>query len=160
MTDGADLLPWATSMLLEWHLADPVSWKEQERNAVISGLQQNRNPFIDRPELAVLAFGAPTGVRPEPSISFALGPNAPNPFGSSTVIRYTVPGRAGVSLRVYNTAGRLVRELAAGDRAEPGSHAVTWDGRDRSGRRVASGVYFYRLEAGENRATRKMLLLR
>ena len=50
MTDGADLLPWAQDMLIEWHQSDPVSDKERERNQVIYGFQGNRNPFIDRPD--------------------------------------------------------------------------------------------------------------
>ncbi|MFO7649753.1 MAG: FlgD immunoglobulin-like domain containing protein [bacterium] len=62
-----------------------------------------------------------------------------------------------VSLRVYNTAGRLVRVLEEGERA-PGRYSTRWNGRDDEGRRLAAGVYFYALEAGERRLSRKVVL--
>ena len=52
MADGADLKPWAVSMLLEWHHLDPVSQKEKDRNEAVYSLQDNRNPFIDNPLFA------------------------------------------------------------------------------------------------------------
>ncbi|MBU1369828.1 MAG: endonuclease [Bacteroidetes bacterium] len=52
MTDGADLLPWAISLMLQWHEQDPVSQKEIDRNNDIYQIQQNRNPFVDHPEFA------------------------------------------------------------------------------------------------------------
>ncbi len=52
MTDGADLLPWALSLMLQWHEQDPVSQKEIDRNNAIYQIQNNRNPFIDNPEFA------------------------------------------------------------------------------------------------------------
>lgn len=90
----------------------------------------------------------------------SLLPNAPNPFRDRTLIGFEVPaGAAGARVLIYDTAGRLVRTF---DRPglTPGHHAVTWDGRDTSGRRVASGVYHYRLEAAGESRTRKMLILR
>jgi len=90
---------------------------------------------------------------------FALGQNVPNPFNPQTTIRFSVPDTRGVTLRVYDVAGRLVNTLV--ERQYPaGTHVVNWDGTDRRGASVASGVYFYKIIAGTDVATRKMVLLR
>jgi putative hemolysin len=70
----------------------------------------------------------------------ALHGNAPNPFGSSTVIRYELPGPAPVTLTIYDASGRRVRGLLRNEPGGVGSHVVSWDGRDDRGRRVASGA--------------------
>ena len=67
---------------------------------------------------------------------------------------------APVTLRVYNVAGALVKTLVNGERAPGIAHAVTWDGRNNAGQRVASGVYFYRLVTKEFSRTKKMVLLK
>jgi hypothetical protein len=88
-----------------------------------------------------------------------LDQNYPNPFNPHTTIRFGLPSHASVELRIYSVSGQLVRSLV--DRTlHPGRYAETWDGRDERGRPVASGVYFYRLRAGDFRQTRKMTLLR
>ena len=94
-----------------------------------------------------------------PPRTWALGQNVPNPFNPTTVIRVMVPASGGHAvLAVYDVAGRRVRTLLAG-RLSAGEHRVSWNGRDDAGRRVASGVYFYRLTTDRFRATRKMVLL-
>ena len=91
--------------------------------------------------------------------SFALYGNRPNPFATSTTIRFAVPGAgADVHLAVYDIAGRRVRSLTDGFTAA-GEHSVTWDGADDSGRSVGSGIYFYRLDSATFTATRKLVLL-
>ena len=62
-------------------------------------------------------------------------------------------------LRIYNVSGRLVRTLVNGT-VPAGRGSVVWDGRDQQGERLASGVYFYRLESSDRSATKKSLLLR
>jgi hypothetical protein len=103
-----------------------------------------------------LVTGTPGGA---PTV-FALRQNTPNPFNTGTVIPYDLPrehaGR--VSVRIYDVSGRLVRRIE--ERQPPGRHSFRWDGRDEVGARAASGVYFYRLEAGTVSATRKMVLLK
>jgi hypothetical protein len=96
---------------------------------------------------------------PETPAASYLSQNYPNPFNPLTMIRFGLeePGR--VSLRIYDTAGRLVRMLIDEAR-DAGHYAEEWDGRDSAGRTVASGVYFYRVEAGEYTETKKMVLLR
>ena len=97
-------------------------------------------------------------VEPVPLLN-ALHQNHPNPFNPVTTIGFSLGGRGHVSLAVYDVAGRLVKVLA--DRVmDAGPHEAAWDGRDARGKAVASGVYFYRLETGVYRDTRKMVLLR
>ena len=64
-----------------------------------------------------------------------------------------------MTLRVYDVAGHLVRTLVDAQRS-PGTYEARWDGRDERGRGVASGVYFYRLRAGDFSQTRRMVLLK
>lgn len=88
-----------------------------------------------------------------------LEPNRPNPFGPSTAIICRMPQRDNAVLRIFDAGGRLVRTLVNGQ-LEPGTHVLTWDGRDETGVPVSSGVYFCRLKAGTISQTRKMILAR
>jgi hypothetical protein len=85
--------------------------------------------------------------------------NYPNPFNPATTIEYALPGTADVTLGVYDSAGRLVVVLESGVRSA-GTHQVDWDGHDATGGRAASGVYFYRLRAGDHSLTKKLVLLK
>ncbi|MEW6684933.1 MAG: FlgD immunoglobulin-like domain containing protein [Candidatus Edwardsbacteria bacterium] len=85
--------------------------------------------------------------------------NAPNPFSSQTAIRYSLSAMSHTTLKIYNVAGQLVKTLV-NEPQEPGYYAVRWDGKNQSGVSVASGVYFYRLRAGDFTAIKKMILLR
>lgn len=91
--------------------------------------------------------------------AFALKQNAPNPFNPTTVISYDLPKAAHVSLEVFNVLGQKVKTLVNGFQ-EAGTQSITWDGTDNSGASVASGIYFYRLGAGEFNATKKMMMLK
>jgi len=86
--------------------------------------------------------------------SVHLDQNFPNPFNPSTTIRYGLPNRSIVQLAVFNTLGQLVTVLVQRE-VEAGNHEVRFDALN-----LASGVYFYRLKAGEYVQTRKLLLLR
>ena len=94
-----------------------------------------------------------------PAMPLTLYQNQPNPFNPSTTIRYYLPERMRVALDVYDVSGRLVARLVSEDQ-ERGDKAVRWDGRGMLGRRVSSGVYYYRLQAGKEFISRKMVLLR
>jgi hypothetical protein len=83
---------------------------------------------------------------------FSISQNYPNPFNPSTIISYAVPRSANVSLRVFNTLGQEVASLV-NELKEAGYHRVTWNAN------VPSGIYFYRLQAGEFTETKKMILL-
>lgn len=94
-----------------------------------------------------------------PGPAFALSPAVPNPFHGTTAIRFTVPHETRVDLVVYDLTGRRVRTLARGT-VPAGEHAAVWDGRDAAGVAVATGVYFYRLDAGALSATRRLAFVR
>ncbi len=92
--------------------------------------------------------------------SFKLQQNVPNPFNPSTSISYEVPvGGGQVALRVYDISGRLVRTLVDGFETS-GLRTVNWNGTDDQGRSVASGVYYYQLNAPTFSEKKKMVLLR
>jgi hypothetical protein len=94
-----------------------------------------------------------------PAPPLALDQNFPNPFNPATTIRYCLPARCRVSLRIYDVSGRLIADLIDQDQT-PGRHSITWNGEDTHGRRTASGIYFCRLRAGKQVLSRKMVLLR
>ena len=88
-----------------------------------------------------------------------LAPNAPNPFNPRTSIRYELASPGFVRLLVFDVQGRLQRRLVEGSRSA-GVHEVVWDGTDESGRPLASGVYYYRMDTDGFESTRKMILAR
>jgi M6 family metalloprotease-like protein len=90
---------------------------------------------------------------------FSLADNYPNPFNPSTVIGYAVPTSAHVSLCVYDMLGRLVHTLVD-EKREAGYYSVLWDATNITRSHVASGTYFYRLEAGGFVITKRMVLVR
>lgn len=90
----------------------------------------------------------------------ALEPNYPNPFNPITHITYSLPGKSNVNLNIYDTSGRLVKNLVSED-VEPGYHTIQWTGKDYTGKNVGSGVYIYQLEVnGKLMDSKKMTLLR
>jgi hypothetical protein len=90
---------------------------------------------------------------------FSLGQNYPNPFNPITRLDYLLPRRSDVSIRVYNMLGQEIITLLRQEQPY-GKYSVSWNGLDKSGKQVASGVYFTELRAGSIRKTRKMLLLK
>ena len=91
--------------------------------------------------------------------SFALHPNYPNPFNSTTIFRFSLPETEAVTLTIYNIRGQLVRTLV--DKSlESGEHEVTWNGVNQAGQAVASGVYVARLRQQGEVKTRKVVVLR
>ena len=90
---------------------------------------------------------------------FALLQNFPNPSNPGTSIPYQLASASSVTISIYDTRGRLMRTIESGKQNE-GLHVTYWDGRDGSGKRVASGVYFYMLQVGRFKATRKMVIMK
>lgn len=114
----------------------------------------------NRSAYALLAPESITGVtrRDVPPASY-LAQNVPNPFNPSTRIAFGIRETAPVTLRIYNVSGQLIKVLV--DRELGGGrYEFDWDGKSENGAWSASGVYFYRLEAGSFRETRKMVLIR
>jgi hypothetical protein len=91
---------------------------------------------------------------------FTLAAARPNPFRGSTAISFALPQESRVRLAIYDVSGRLVRRLVDGSTLAAGAHERRWNGLDDAGRVAAPGVYYYRLESGEDSASRRMLLLR
>ncbi len=90
---------------------------------------------------------------------YVLTQNYPNPFNPSTAISFQLPAASEVSLVIYDLTGQAVKQLASGKFAR-GKHEAMWDGKNEAGVRVASGVYVYRLKAGEFAARRKLVLMK
>ncbi len=89
----------------------------------------------------------------------ALLPNYPNPFRDATSVAFQLSESGRVTIAIYDVSGRLVRTLLD-RRHDAGASSVRWDGRDESGRPVASGTYFARMQTDESRFDRKVLLIK
>jgi hypothetical protein len=92
-------------------------------------------------------------------VAYALAQNYPDPFNPTTTITYDLPDMAQVRLMIYDLSGQAVRTLVHNYHHQPGRYAIVWDGRDDAGHEVFTGLYLYRLTAGEFTATRKMVLM-
>ena len=123
--------------------------------ASVEQLRTSGPPEILRRPTAVETASAPAST----PVDWALLQNYPNPFNQETVLSFHAPRPAEAALHVYNLRGQMVRTLFQG-RIAAGYRKFHWDGLDQHGRRVASGVYLYRLETGAVELTRKLLLLR
>jgi hypothetical protein len=104
-------------------------------------------------QVALASAGAPLPT------SFALMQNYPNPFNPETNLEFALPNAVHVTLTVYNVLGQAVVTLVD-DKLPAGNHEIRWRGLDQQGQAVASGVYLYRLQAGTETMTRKMMLLK
>lgn len=91
--------------------------------------------------------------------SFHLYQNFPNPFNPRTAIQYDLPVESHVKLTVYNTLGKKVKTLID-ENQSAGSHSAVWDGTNAKGGIIASGVYFYKIEAGAFIRTREMIFMK
>ncbi len=97
--------------------------------------------------------------------TFTLAQNFPNPFNPSTLIQYTIPAnfssvsKQRTTVTIFNLLGEKIVTLV--DKAQtPGSYTVTWDGKDRSGHRVSSGIYVYRLQSGQFSTSKRMVFIK
>lgn len=129
--------------------------------------------FAVRPVLAAGPAGmmfksgrSPGGIKDDPSPPeiaaltriTTLHPATPNPFNPQTTLRFSLREAASVDLAVFNLKGELIRRLISAG-MDAGEHEVTWDGRDRGGMALASGVYLVRLIAGDVTMTQRVLLI-
>jgi len=121
-------------------VSDYVSYRPWSTQSVV-GVEEDTTTTIVVPEV------------------FSLLQNYPNPVASGTHIEYALPKATELTLKVYDATGRVIRTLAVGNQ-EPGIYRIYWNGTDNSGKKVASGIYFYRLETGNFMATRKLTILR
>ena len=91
--------------------------------------------------------------------SFFLSQNYPNPFNPSTTIEYTIPKADNVLVRIYDGLGQELRTIL-NEYQPAGVHTVQWDGKDANGNIVSSGLYIYRIDAGNNAESKMMLMLK
>ena len=92
--------------------------------------------------------------------NFKLEQNYPNPFNPSTKIQFAIPQIEKVSIKVYDIQGKLIKNIVNHELMNPGSYQVKWDGTDLVGAKVASGIYFARMQAGSFMQTKKMMMLK
>jgi hypothetical protein len=108
-------------------------------------------------------YGTITSVEKENDVvprAFELFQNYPNPFNAATIIRYKLTQRNKIQIAIYDVAGREVVKLVNEEEYPAGEYSAIWNGRDKKGREVASGIYFYQLRAGSLVDTKKALLVR
>ncbi len=142
--------------LINWPLsAGELCFNMVDENGRSISMKKIKDEDIQIP----IKFGDEKEVEESQPAHFKLERNFPNPFNPETVIKFTLPHDSHVSLNVYNILGQVVNTLV--DEALPaGNHSVIWDGKNEQGRDVASGVYFYRIKAGDFESIQKMTLLR
>jgi hypothetical protein len=90
---------------------------------------------------------------------FVLHQNYPNPFNPQTAISFEVKEATEVKVTIYNTLGQKIKELG-NEVYAPGVHRITWKGTNENGQQVSSGIYFYRIQAGDFTATEKMIMMK
>lgn len=120
------------------------------------GVQKKLKLIVGGAEFA----SAAAGEVPLTPAEFALLQNYPNPFNPETSIRYNLPAASPVKLEIFDVLGRKVRTLVNGEQKAAGYHSILWNGRDDSGRQVASGVYIYRIVSNKQSLSRKMILMK
>ena len=90
---------------------------------------------------------------------YNLGQNYPNPFNPNTTFNFALPNQSKVNIDIFNVLGQKIKTLADGE-FEAGKYSVNWDGTDDNGSSAATGVYFYRMNAGDFQDTKKLMLLK
>jgi hypothetical protein len=134
-------------------------WDEEHEEWLYTSGQGNGNVVKARAdEYGTYAVFYNDKMIPVPE-EYALYQNFPNPFNPSTTFRFDIPEDSRVKLEIYNILGQKVFTLLNAD-MEAGYHKATWNGMDATGRKMASGIYIYKLKAGTFTKTRKMILLK
>ena len=107
----------------------------------------------------VLQFLSAEDINSQNPVQFSLQQNYPNPFNPSTSIEYALPIDGYVTLQIYNSMGEVVKNLV-NDFQSQGYKSVRWNAENNKGQKVGAGLYIYTIKAGNNKQTRKMLLLK
>jgi hypothetical protein len=157
-------------LLFHWLEAtpdDPAVGEDTSSGALRSSWFTNTagwNAVTDGEWMMRTVVNTPTGIEeigPDGAIpaKYEVLGNYPNPFNPTTEIKYLAPKTGAVKIDVYNVAGQLVKTVFNGT-VEAGIQKITWDGKDANGSIAVSGVYFYKLSAGDQVSTGKMVLLK
>ncbi len=131
----------------------PIAETEQSLIELIHGELSDGNFGLNQ----VASLGA-VEIETRPEV-YALRDNYPNPFNPETIIKYQLPEATDVRLEIFNVVGQLVSTLVA-EPQKAGRYTIQWDSTNDSGQPLSSGIYFYRLQAGEFHKVDKMLLLK
>ncbi|MCK4352782.1 carboxypeptidase regulatory-like domain-containing protein [candidate division WOR-3 bacterium] len=132
----------------------PTKWWENKPDSSSADLVSVTAPDTT-PDINFYLVGVEEGSQ---KFIYRLYQNQPNPFSQKTVISYQLPVVSRVSLKIYDITGRLAK-LLVNDTQKPGHYTVNWDGTDTNGKKLSSGIYFYRLESGDFKAINKLILL-
>jgi M6 family metalloprotease-like protein len=161
LVDGANTIP-ATDV--EW-IAKTWVIAEFDLNGETPGKYDIvlTNPgdgaFMVADTFEVLDTGTGTGQTPQAPRDFALKQNYPNPFNPVTTIPFDIRERVHVTLEIYNIRGQVVRTLVD-ETLDARSYGIPWNGRNDTGQAVSTGVYFYKLVAGDFQDVRKLVLMK
>jgi hypothetical protein len=170
--DGSGRLTKSTIRTWEWEKTDPDNgaWKDDSRHEVLYDLAGNASEIDsyvwngetgtwDFRERISFVYEESSGQAQSNQPAIVLA-NHPNPFNTHTVITFRMDRPSAASLKIYDTAGRLVR-LAMPSQTMPASdHSYRWDGKDQDGGTVRSGIYIYRLETESRRISGKCLFVK
>ncbi|OGC91510.1 MAG: hypothetical protein A2W25_00605 [candidate division Zixibacteria bacterium RBG_16_53_22] len=121
------------------------------------------DPDSTRADIGAYYFDQSVGIdEPGPSgpYSFSLAQNYPNPFNAQTIISYQLDKEAAVSLHIFSITGHLVLQLVNKELQKAGEHRYIWDGMDKNGKSVSTGIYFYELYVDDYRQSKAMILIR
>jgi hypothetical protein len=129
-----------------------------EYNYYITALYEQENESDPSNTVNVIWDGTGSG-NPLLPVANALYQNMPNPFNPETKISFDLNSEWQVNLEIYNMKGQKVRTLV-NDKLSAGQHSIVWDGKDDNSKQVSSGIYFYKIKAGDFQSTRKMLLMK
>ncbi len=144
--------PWMVDMILD-SVAVDTSWTGKVNEDAYTLIQDLLNWFgVDKGETGVES----NTVAPK---QYELAQNYPNPFNPETSIRFTLPVNGNVDIDIFNSVGQKIRTLVS-DKMTAGSHQVVWDGRNDTGHKVSSGIYFYRLKTDKFNKTKKMIMVK
>ncbi|MCK4328814.1 T9SS type A sorting domain-containing protein [candidate division WOR-3 bacterium] len=148
---------------------DGATWLEDNLNRVTSDLYLDPNTgdiyaacfYLGGENVGGVFRRVPASINEEPAIfsnrcSLHI---ASNPSSDIVIVKFQIQARSSLNLSIYNINGRKIRTLFNGVK-NSGAYSVIWDGRDDTGKKVSSGAYFVRFEAGDYHATRKLLIMR
>ncbi len=162
---------WASDIPLKFPNATSFDWKQFYVDVKIldetKSLSVRLHPlgrfqgtvYFDK--LEVETIGSVTDVNKDQTlpVEFSLNQNYPNPFNPSTVISYSIPKAANVTVKIYDMLGREIKSLI-NDQQSSGIYHLTWNGDNNYGNKVSSGTYIYTIKAGEFYQAKKMILMK
>jgi parallel beta-helix repeat protein len=121
------------------------------------------DPDSTRCDIGAYFFDQGVGIddsTPSGPYQFTLHQNYPNPFNAETIISYSLQNDAAVTLRIVAITGQLVKTISDVEHQSAGEHRVIWDGTDRNGHAVSTGIYFYELYVDDYRESKAMIMVR